>query len=342
MKKRVLKILIVLALTAVFVYFFARSAKWNEVLGDIRNVNLPLFLLLFPLALLHCLTRGLRWRYLLVHEKKGMPFFPMVAANIVGFTVTFIFPGRIGELVKPLYLARKERIRKGFAVGTVVVERIFDMFTMCFFLGLFLLARPLFSGLVHVAPETYGRLTFWGTIGVAFASCLLLIIAVLYFFRERALRVISFLIKPLPERLRCRILELGHEFIDGLKFFHSAGNLAMYTLLSFVVWLGIILFYWVLMFAFHVDVPYFLLVPYVFMTMIGASIPTPGMAGGFDYFSKLGMTSLLHIDPNLAVGMTLVMHAIQVSVTCAVGYVILCKEGLSLFQIKKMGENEAP
>jgi uncharacterized membrane protein YbhN (UPF0104 family) len=74
--------------------------------------------------------------------------------------------------------------------------------------------------------------------------------------------------------------------------------------------------------------------------MIGASIPTPGMAGGFDYFSKIGLTSLLHVNADLAVGMTLVIHAIQVLVTCVVGYVILCREGLSLFQIKKMGESE--
>ena len=154
------------------------------------------------------------------------------------------------------------------------------------------------------------------------------------------LGVIGFLLKPFPERARRRALELTHEFIDGLKFFHSPATLLVYTLMSFGVWLGIIFYYWILMFAFHVRVPYLLLVPYVFMTMIGASIPTPGMAGGFDYFSKLGMTSILHVSPELAVGMTLVMHAIQVLVTCAAGYVILWKEGLSLFQIKRMGETE--
>jgi uncharacterized protein (TIRG00374 family) len=342
MKKNSLKILIIVALTAVFFYFFVRSVKWGEVAGYVKGVNLPLFLLLFPFAIVHFYTRGLRWRYLLIHEKKDVRFSSMVAANIVGFTITFIFPGRIGEVVKPLYLARKEGIRKGFAIGTVVVERIFDMFTMCLFVGLFLLARPLFPGLFEVTPEAYRLLTFWGIVGVAFASSLLLLIALLYFFREKALRGIGFLLKPLPERVRRRALELVHEFIDGLKFFHSPGNLLMYTLLSFVVWLGIILYYWVLMFAFHVRVPYYLVVPYVFMTMIGASIPTPGMAGGFDYFSKLGMTTLLHVDPNLAVGMTLVMHTIQVLVTCVVGYVILSKEGLSLFELKRMGESEKP
>jgi uncharacterized protein (TIRG00374 family) len=340
MKRNLLKILAVVALTAVFAYFFARSVKWSEVLGYVRTVNLPLFLLLFPFAIVHFFTRGLRWRYLLIHEKRDVRYGPMVEANIVGFTVSFIFPGRIGELVKPLYLARKEAIRKGFAIGTVVVERIFDMFTMCFFLGLFLIARPLLPGLFDISPETYGRLRFWAIVGAAFALGLLILIAALYFFREKAVAAIGFLIKPLPDRFRGRVLELLHEFIDGLKFFHSAGNLAMYTLLSFVVWLTIVLYYWVLMFAFHVRVPYFLVVPYVFMTMIGASIPTPGMAGGFDYFSKLGMTSLLHVGTNLAVGMTLVIHAIQVFVTCAVGYVILCREGLSLFQIKKMGESD--
>lgn len=114
----------------------------------------------------------------------------------------------------------------------------------------------------------------------------------------------------------------------------------MYTALSFVVWLAIIFFYWVFFQAYHVHVPYFLMVPYIFLTMVGASIPTPGMVGGFDYFSKVGMTSLYHIDPNLAFGMTLVTHTIQVVVTCVLGYVILWREGLSLFQLKKMGESE--
>jgi uncharacterized protein (TIRG00374 family) len=341
MKSRLLRILAVAIITAVFVYFFTRSVKWSEVAAYIKGVNLPLFLLLFPFAAIHFVTRALRWRYLLIHEKKDVRFFPMVAANVVGFTVSFVFPGRLGELVKPLYLARKEGIRKGFAVGTVVVERIFDMFTMCFLLGLFLLSRPLFSGLFAIAPDAYSRLTFWGIIGVAFASGLLAVILLLYFFKDKALGVIGFLLKPFPARWGARLLELAREFIDGLKFFHSLGNLAMYTALSFVVWLVIVLYYWVLMFAFHVHVPYFLLVPYVFMTMIGASIPTPGMAGGFDYFSRLGMTSLLHVDANLAVGMTLVMHTIQVVVTCALGYAILSREGLSLFQLKKMGESEA-
>ena len=110
-------------------------------------------------------------------------------------------------------------------------------------------------------------------------------------------------------------------------------------MLSFVVWIGIIFFYWIFFLAYNLSVPFYILFPYVFFTMVGASIPTPGMVGGFHYFSKLGLTSFFNIGTNLAVGMTIVIHAVQLMVTCLIGYVILWKEGISLFQLRKIGEN---
>jgi uncharacterized membrane protein YbhN (UPF0104 family) len=210
---------------------------------------------------------------------------------------------------------------------------------MCFLLGLFLLARPLYPSRFKLGTEAYSRLYLWGVVGVVFASVLLLLILSLYFFREKTLRFISFLLRPFPQRFSRRVLAISGEFIEGLKFFHSLNNLLMYALFSFVVWLGIIFVYWVFLYAFGVALPYFLLFPYVFLTMVGASVPTPGMVGGFHYFSKLGLTIFYSLDPNLAVGITIVVHAVQVVVTCAIGYAILWKEGMSVFQLRKLGED---
>ena len=108
----------------------------------------------------------------------------------------------------------------------------------------------------------------------------------------------------------------------------------------YLLWFGwIIAYYWIFFYVFDSPIFFFFLFPYVFLVMVGASIPTPGMVGGFHYFSKLGMTSLYNIDVNLAFVMTIVVHAVQVVVTCLVGYVILWKEGISLLQIKKLGGN---
>ena len=338
MKKNWVRFGLIAVLTVVFLFFFFRSVDWAEVARHLRGVNIPLFILTIALASLHLFTRSLRWKFLIRHEKSGVPFYSYFSANSVGFTVNFIFPGRVGELVRPLYLAQKEGIRKGFCLGTIFVERTFDTFTMCFFLGVFLLVRPLLSSRLQMNAEGYASLRLWGIAGLALAMILLAVILALYFFREKALSLISRLLGPVPEKISRRILALSEEFIRGLKFFHSIRSLLLYALFSCLVWLGIIFFYWVFFLAFGIKRSYFLLVPYVFLTGVGASIPTPGMVGGFHYFSRLGMTSLYGIDPNLAVGVTILVHAVQVVVTSLIGYAILWREGMSLFQLKRLGE----
>lgn len=339
MKKNIIRISLVFLLTIIFLFFFFRRVEWKEVFGYLTDVDLKLLILFIVLAPVHLLTRAIRWKYLLEHEKKGVGLFNRFAGNTIGFTVTFIFPGRLGELVKPLYVAQKEKMSKGFVLGTVVVERTFDMFTMCFLLGLFLVSKPLYSSYIHADADAYSNLYTWGIVGLAFAFFMLIFALSLYFFREKTLSVIAFFLKLFPKKISQKILKLFNEFIQGLKFFHSLGDFFMYVLWSFVVWLGIIFYYWIFFFAYNISVPLFFLFPYTFLVMIGASIPTPGMVGGFHYFSKLAMTSLFHIDVNQAVGMTIVIHAIQLVVTCLMGYAILWKEGISLFQLRKLGED---
>jgi uncharacterized membrane protein YbhN (UPF0104 family) len=214
------------------------------------------------------------------------------------------------------------------------------MATMCGLIGLFLVSRPLFATTWPISAEAARRLTFLGTAGIAIAAALLLVILLLYFFKDKALGVIAFILRPLPAKARFAVQKIFVEFIEGLRFFRTRGQLAAYAVLSLVVWLGITFFYWVFFAAYHVRVPYFLVIPYVFLTAVGASIPTPGMVGGFHYFSKLGMVSVLGLAAGRAAGLTLVFHAVQIAVTCALGYAILAHEGLTLLQLRRMGEGE--
>ncbi len=340
MRKHALRIAVVTALTLALLYFFGRSVEWRDIPAQIADVNVPLFLLALALSALHFVTRSLRWQVLVAREKLNVRFRNLVAANVVGFTVSAVFPGRVGELVKPIYLARKEGLRTGFAVGTVVVERLFDAVTNVLLLGLFLLARPLFSGSWPLSTEAGENLTYWGGVGVALAVTLLVLTVLLYSFEDKARGVVAFVLRPFPEKARQAVDRVLGGFIDGLKFFRTPRQLATYAVFSLLVWLGITLFYWVFLFAYRVRVPFFMVWPYVFLTAVGASIPTPGMVGGFHYFSKLGMVLLLGVAAGRAAGMTLVVHALQIAVTCALGYAILAREGLTLFQLKRMGENE--
>ena len=342
MKKTWIRFGILILLTAAFLFFFFKSVNWNEILRNAVDINLRYFILAILITPLHLVTRSIRWQYLIKHEKKNVSFYSRFAAIAVGFTINFIFPGRIGEIVRPLYLAQKEDLKKGFLVGTVVVERIFDIMIVCIMLGLYLVSRPIFPSYYHADEGAYSLLSMWGISGISIALFLLLLILALYFFKEKALSVFAYILKPVSKKISGKILRILEDFIQGLKFFYSVGNLFVYILLTVVVWLGVLFYSWIFLLSYNVDVPLFSVIPFIFLTGIGASIPTPGMVGGFHYFSKLGMTSFLDIESNLAVSITIVMHAIQLVVTCIIGYAILWKEGISLLQIKKLGEDSRP
>ncbi len=341
MKKNGIRALILVALTFVFLFFFFRSVNWSEVLGYLNDIDLKFFIFLLLMVPLNFIARAVRWKCLLKHEKTGVSFYNRFAANAVGFSVTLLFPGRLGELVRPIYLARKEGLNKGFVIGTIVVERMFDLFNMCFLLGIFFVFRPLYTSIfnIEIDKEAYSNLALWGIIGMAIALIILLVTLSLYFFKEKTLKVIVLFLKPLSQKWRDQIMGLIDEFIKGLKFFHSVGDVFVYIFWSFVVWINIAIFYWIWLIAYDIRVPFFYIFPFVFLTMVGASIPTPGMIGGFDYFSKYGLTSLFGVEASMAVGMTLVVHGIQLAVTYVIGYAILWKEGISLFQVKKLGED---
>lgn len=338
MTRRQLNYLIVFLLAAVFLWFFFRNVRWSEVWRYLQEFRLPFLILTVFLGPLHLVTRSIRWKYLLYPLKPDLRFGKAVEATTVGFTVTLLFPARVGEVVRPIYLARAENLSPGYLIGTIVVERTFDLFTNCFLLGTFLLTRAFFRHNLELSPGALGRLYFWGKIGLILAVILFIIIVSLYFLKERASGLLLFIGRPFPARVRSGIVKFGLEFTEGLKFFHSFGRLLGYFGLSLVVWLGISLLYWVFYTGYGLQIPFFFIIPYIFLTMVGASIPTPGMAGGFDYFSKVALTSLYGMDPDRAIGLTLVIHSLQFVVTCALGYVILWRNGLSLFQARKMGE----
>ncbi len=342
MAKNWWKVLLILVLTLALLYFFFQSVEWDKVWESLTDVNLPFFIFAVILVPSHLVTRSIRWKYLLRHEKENISFYNRFAATAIGFTVSLTFPGRIGEVVRPLYLAQKEKISKAFTIGTVLVERIFDILTMCLLLGVFMLAKPLYASIFPIDEKMNAQLTLWGVVGVSVASGLLLITLALYFFEAKTLRILGFFLRPLPQRMREKIVSVVQEFIQGMSFFKSPRTLLAYFLWSLVVWLGIIFFYWVFFLAYDVHIPFVFMLPFTFLVGVGASIPTPGMVGGFHSFSKLGMTSFFNIEANLAVAMTMVVHALTVVITCLIGYAILWKEGISLFQIKKIGEESNP
>src|SRR4029079_18831854 len=82
--------------------------------------------------------RAWSWQYLL--EPLGMPSFANAfRATAVGFAASSILPARAGEVIRPYFLARHERMSATGAFATVILERVLDMLTVLALLAIYVL-----------------------------------------------------------------------------------------------------------------------------------------------------------------------------------------------------------
>jgi len=131
--KKHFKFIILLLIAAFILWFFGRNLDWREVSQILRQANAFYLIAAALVICLGYLLRAIRWKVLLepITESRLRELF---AATTVGFTVILII-GRMGELVRPMWLSmRDRRVRPSASLVTLGVERIFDLASLiCFF-----------------------------------------------------------------------------------------------------------------------------------------------------------------------------------------------------------------
>lgn len=85
--------------------------------------------------------RALRWGEILAPHGRP-PIGSLFRATMIGFLAINTLPARLGELVRVYVLARTERLRTATVLGSVAVERIFDLIALGSFWSLSLLFAP--------------------------------------------------------------------------------------------------------------------------------------------------------------------------------------------------------
>ncbi|HEY2846366.1 MAG TPA: lysylphosphatidylglycerol synthase transmembrane domain-containing protein, partial [Pyrinomonadaceae bacterium] len=142
--KKYIKFIVLIAITALIVWFFVRNLDWQEVWSSLGKAD-PWWLLgATAIICLGYFLRAVRWQQLLrpLTESSLREVF---ATTTVGFAALFIV-GRAGEIVRPMWLPmRDRRVKPGAAVVTIGMERVFDLASLIAFFSISLIwfqARP--------------------------------------------------------------------------------------------------------------------------------------------------------------------------------------------------------
>ena len=134
MKK--LKIGLGLVISAALLYFALRGLDWSRFREVFLGFPASLLVLVVAVNLAAAFVRAWRWKTLLkaVGEVRFSHCFHFTN---IGYFMNSVLPGRIGELLRPVLLARKSGKSTIAVLTTVLVERLFDFVAV---LGLLLTA----------------------------------------------------------------------------------------------------------------------------------------------------------------------------------------------------------
>src|SRR5436309_13031365 len=125
MNRKLLLLLILSAIVTVALYRFAGcDFDWSLFVSSLWNIQ-PWWLTLSIVAtLLTYVVRAIRWQVLL-NPLKSIRMGPLISTNVLGFSAIYLI-GRAGELVRPVWLTRRERVPLTASVATIIVERFLD------------------------------------------------------------------------------------------------------------------------------------------------------------------------------------------------------------------------
>ncbi|MDR3194048.1 MAG: flippase-like domain-containing protein [Tannerella sp.] len=316
---QILKLFIPLVLGIVILYFLYAKTDFSELWTNILETNwlVLTFSLIFGLS--GNLIRGLRWD-LLVRPLGYRPRKSNLIYAVLGnYAVNFALP-RAGEIWRCGVVAKEEKIPITKLIGTLIVDRLFDMIMVAL---IFALAISLNIKIFHknmyefnlpgflVSPSFY----------IVFATLVALVVLGTFLFRENFIvkKIIHFVASLWKDLLQIRRMEHKTRF-------------AAYTL---GIWISYFLYFFITFYAFDFTAGLgFSAGLFVFaVSSISMGIPSNGGLGPWQAAVVFGL-SAFRVNMIQAKAFATVVFAFQSIWTVACGLF-----GIAMFSIKNRKVN---
>ena len=324
-------------LALVLLYVFFRGMDWEALGTALRNAHAGRLLGVAGVTLLVYVARAWRWGYLL--DPLGhVGFADLFSATMVGFASGLLVP-RAGELVRPYLVSRRHPIPTSAGFATIVLERVVDLVTVLVLFGLYLFVLP--APAQQVQGPLLGLLKLSGILTGAGVVVLLGVLWGFHVHAARALALADRLLARFPAWVARPLGNALRAFSQGLAVLQApALHLLAILAQSFVVWLLIAWSFHLNHLAFGLALPFhatFLLVAFL---VVGVSIPTPGMVGGFHAFYLLCLTGAFGVPKGTAAAAGIAAHALANLPLLGFGLALLGREGLTLAKVARMTEDK--
>ncbi len=324
------KLWIGIGISLFFLILLFRKIDFGKLLTALRELD---YRYLVPSVLFTFISyyfRAVRWRYLLLPMKRTVMgnLFP---ATIIGYMANNLLPARLGEFVRAFVLAEKEKLDTSAVFATLVLDRLFDGFTIILLLVVTFFTINLPPGMEKVQHG----LVVGGYVTLALY---VVIIGFIIILKKQTVRTLSWtarLLKPFPARVSEKIIPVLGSFIEGLRLSARPSDLIVLLGSSLVIWAFAVYALDMVLRSFGIFLPVtasmFIMVFLVFAVMIPAS---PGYIGTYHAACVYGLMAF-NIQMEQALSIALIVHGVNFFPVILLGLFYLWRGKLSLTEVSK-------
>ncbi|MDD2540660.1 MAG: lysylphosphatidylglycerol synthase transmembrane domain-containing protein [Desulfuromonadaceae bacterium] len=273
--------------------------------------------------------RALRWRYLLIPEKL-IPLTSLYPATIIGYMANNLLPARLGEVVRAYTLAHQEQLETPAVFASLVIDRLFDGFTVLLLLLVTLFTIQFPAGMEDAALA----LRAGGTFMFLFYGGVIIFLYLLKRQTMRTLSIVGYVMKPFPARVSDKLIPLLGSFIGGIRLSQRLGHIAALVATSAAIWLFCLLSVDLTLLSFNIHLPItaamFILILLAITVMVPAA---PGFIGTYHYACYKAL-SVFGVAKTASVSIALVMHGTGFFPVIIVGLYYLWKYKISFKELQ--------
>jgi glycosyltransferase 2 family protein len=321
-------------------FFHFGDFSGAKLLHAVRDANFA-YLTISLVAIYACYgLRSLRWQ-LFQQNLGGGRFWTIYAMTLAGFASLFLL-GRAGEPVRPLLLARKEKLPIAGMFGVYALERLFDMAATAVIagIGLFLFQSRAAESQTAEHLQTAARTT--GT--VLFAGVLFAIVFLTY-LRLHGTAMLQRRLQGVIEAhgWRAKLGRILMGFVHGVQAIRDWRELALAIVYSGVHWFLVLCVYYWVSHAFGGTLASLSLSDAMLVmvfTSVGSAVQAPGVGGGSQLATILVFTKVFGVEPEPATAAAIVIWLITFAAVSLVGVPLLVHQGWSLGQLREMAKQE--
>lgn len=343
--KTALKVGVGLALSALTFYFFLGNLDLERVRAGLAHANWPVLLAAIFLGYFgHLTLRSLRWGLMLQPLKKNagrLSFYNLFSTTAIGYAVSWLTPGRIGEIVRPLLLARREALPGASAIATVGLERLLDAVTVLVLASVSALSAPIWAP-ERVHDPVLEAARWLGVAGLIGSALGLLVLRGLVRENSGFLRFLSRK-QEASGGLARHVWTFARHLAEGATFLRDGARSSWIAMHSLLIWGTIGLSIWMGLLAAGVRIPFVGVFMLLALSVIGIAVPTPGGAGSVHLAFQQGLIGLFGVEPNLASVATVLYHPVMVYIPPVVfGLLFAWRDGASFRSLKSLAGRAEP